>query len=112
MRSGMANVWIRSSDGELFRADALVHLRCHDGVVEATFKNGRCVPLTGSGCPADFHLQLLLELARVNLDDRWIVIISPEDRPEGTHWIQATADDLVGAREVGVGAPRKRGAAV
>ncbi len=95
MRSGLANVWVRSSDGELFRADALVHLRCHDGVVEATCRNGRCVPLTGSGCPADFHLQLLLELARVNLDDRWIVVISPEVSHEAAQWTRATADDLV-----------------
>jgi hypothetical protein len=61
------------------------------------------MPLTESGCPADFHLQFLLELARVNLDDRWIVVISPEVTAEGAQWIRTTADDLVEAREMGVG---------
>jgi hypothetical protein len=41
------------------------------------------MPLTKSGCPADFHLQLLLELAQVNLGGRWIVVISPEVTAEG-----------------------------
>ncbi len=51
MGSEMTNVWVRSSGGELYRADVLVHLRCHDGMVEATDPDGRRVPLTGSGCP-------------------------------------------------------------
>jgi hypothetical protein len=97
----MANVWIRSSSDELFRADVLVHLRCADGVVEATDADGRRVPLTESGCPSDFHLQLLLELARVNLDDRWIVIVSSEATAQGVRWARTTADDLVRAREMG-----------
>jgi hypothetical protein len=96
----MANVWVRSSGGELFRADVLVHLRCRDGVVEATGMDGRRVPLTESGCPSDFHLQLLLELARVNLDDRWIVIVSPEATAQGVRWARTTADDLVRVREI------------
>jgi hypothetical protein len=103
MRAGMANVWVRSSGGELLRADVLVHLRCQDGVVEAAGADGRCVPLTESGCPSDFHLQLLLELARVNLDDRWVVIISPEVTAESAQWTRTTTDDLVGAREMDVG---------
>jgi hypothetical protein len=98
MRSSTPNVWVKTSDGELLRADTLVHLRCHDGVVEATGAGDQRVRLTGPGCPPDSHLLLLLELARVNLDDRWIVIISPEVTAEGAKWTQTTADDLVGCR--------------
>jgi hypothetical protein len=87
MGSGLANVWVRSADGELFRADVLVHLRCRDGVVEATGADGRSVPLTECDCPPDFHLQLLFEFARVNLDDRWIVLITPEVTAEGPKWL-------------------------
>ncbi len=95
MGSEAANVWIRSSAGELVRADALIHLRCGDGQVEATCADGRSVLLTGPGCPADFHLQLLWELSRVRLDDRWIVVISPEVTADGARWARATANDLV-----------------
>jgi hypothetical protein len=38
----------------------------------------------------------LLELARVNLDDRWVVIVSPDVTAEGVKWTRTTADDLVG----------------
>jgi len=95
MRSGTPNVWVRSSDDELLRADTLVRLRCHDGVVEATSAAGRQARLTGPGCPPDFHLQLLLELARVNLDDRWVVVAA-EGTAKGAKWARRTADDLVG----------------
>lgn len=90
----------RANDGEA--GDVLVRLRCHDGMVEATGSDGRRVPLTESGCPSDFHVQLLLELARVSLDDRRVVIISPEGTAERAKWTRAIADDLVGAREPGV----------
>jgi hypothetical protein len=109
MGSGMANIWIRSSGGELFRADVLVHLRCHDGLVEASGPGGRRVPLTESGCPSDFHVQLLLELARVNLDDRWVVIISPEGTGDSAKWTRATAEELVGAHENGRRVSLKQG---
>src|SRR5215469_672747 len=46
MRSGTPSVWVKSSDGELLRADTLVHLRCRDGVVEATSAGGWRVRLT------------------------------------------------------------------
>jgi hypothetical protein len=65
-------------------------------VVAATSAGGRQVRLAGPGCPSDFHLRLLSELARVNLDDRWIVIVSPERTDEGAKWTRTTADDLVG----------------
>jgi hypothetical protein len=101
MGSDAPNVWIRSSAGELVRADALIHLRCGDGQVEATCADGRSVLLTGPGCPADFHVQLLLELSRVRLDDRSIVVICPLVTTDGARWTRAAADDLVRSGEVG-----------
>lgn len=59
--------------------------KCQDGMVEATCAAGRCLRQPGR-LPPNFHLQLLLELARVNLDERWIVIISPADPADDAKW--------------------------
>ena len=79
----------------------MIRLRCGDGQVKATCADGRSVLLTGPGCPADFHVQLLLELSRVRLDDRWIVVISPQVTAEGARWTRAAADDLLRLGGVG-----------
>lgn len=95
MRSGAVNIWIRSADNELVRADVLIGLQCREGSVEASRADGRCIHLTESGCPPDFHLQLLAEIAKVNMDDRWIVVISPSVTAHSARWTQATTDELV-----------------
>jgi hypothetical protein len=95
VRSGVANIWVRSADGELVRADALIGLQCREGSVEASRADGRCIRLTESGCPPDFHVQLLDEIAKVNTDDRWIVIISPLVTADSARWTQETTDELI-----------------
>jgi hypothetical protein len=81
--------------GELIRADVIVGLRCREGSVEAVRGDGHCIRLTESGCPPDFHVMLLAELANVNMDDRWIIIISASVTADGARWTHATTDELV-----------------
>jgi hypothetical protein len=95
MRPGPSNIWVRSTDGDLVRADALIGLQCREGSVEVTRADGRCIRLTESGCPPDFHVQLLAEIAKADIDDRWIVIISPSVTADGATWISAITDELL-----------------
>ena len=95
MASAAADVWLRAVGGELVSAAAIIGLRCRDGEVEAILAGGASLRLAGPGCPPEFHLQLLAELARARriYDDRWIVIISAEMAADGPRWTCATTDE-------------------
>jgi hypothetical protein len=95
MQSGdLSHVWIGTDSGELVRADAIIGLQCEGGSADARCSDGRVVRLAGSGCPADFHVQLLAELDRAAAQDRWIVVISPETSRDGVLWTQCRVGDL------------------
>ncbi len=88
-----ADVWVQAISGELVSAAAIIGLRCQGGHVSAVLPGGASLQAAGPDCPPDVRRQLLTELARVRLqhDDRWIVILSPQISGEGTQWIRATA---------------------
>lgn len=90
-------MWISADSGELVRADAIIGLHCADGSADARCSDGRVVRLAGSGCPADFHVQLLAELVQAAAQDRWILIISPEASRGGMSWTQSRVEDLTQA---------------
>jgi hypothetical protein len=95
MQSGdLSRVWISADSGELVRADAIIGLQCAGGSADARCSDGRLVRLAGSGCPADFHVQLLAELDHAAAQDRWILIISPEASRGGMSWTQCRVEDL------------------
>jgi hypothetical protein len=91
-----SNVWIRTSSGELVRADAVVGLRNRDGAAEAVCSDGRSVRLAEPGCPPDFHARLLAHLARMQADDRWIWVISPQVADGTARWVHVRADESPG----------------
>ena len=64
MASGAADVWLRAVGGELVNAAAIIGLRCRDGEVQAILAGGVRLGLAGPGCPPEFHLQLLAEIAK------------------------------------------------
>lgn len=109
----LSHVWIGTAEGELVRADMITGLRCAGGSADAYCSDGRMVRLTGSGCPADFHVRLLGELARARGDSRWFVIIAAEQSRNGTRWAVRRTDDLVnpgaerGSRQQGRDAVRQ-----
>ncbi len=91
----LGHVWIGTWAGELVRADAVTGLRCAGGCAEAVCADGRVVRLAESGCPPDFHVQLLRMLARARSDSRWLLVISPETNTSTPCWTQDRVDDLV-----------------
>jgi hypothetical protein len=94
--SDRSNVWIRTSGGELVRADAVTGLRHRDGAAEALCGDGRCVRLAERGCPPDFHAQLLSYLGGLQADDRWIWVISPHIADGTARWVHGRADESPG----------------
>jgi hypothetical protein len=91
----LSHVWIGTAEGELVRADMIAGLRCAGGSADAYCSDGRMVRLAGSGCPADFHVRLLGELARARGDSRWFVIIAAELSRDGARWAVRRTDDLI-----------------
>jgi hypothetical protein len=91
----LGHVWIGTWAGELVRADAVTGLRCAGGCTEAVCADGRIVRLAESGCPPDFHVQLLRVLARARSDSRWLLVISPDTTADSLCWTQDRVDDLV-----------------
>ena len=90
-----ADVWLRAVGGELVHAAAIIGLRCRDGEVEAILAGGAGLRLAGPGCPPEFRVQLLAELASARriYDDRWIVIISAQMAADDPRWTCATTDE-------------------
>ena len=94
MSDDLAHVWIGTWAGELVRADAVIGLECADGTARAYCSDGRLVLLAESGCPPDFHVQLLRALERGGRDTRWMLVISPEISSGGAHWTTSHVDEL------------------
>ena len=94
MVAGMSKVWVRSADGDLVRADAIVGLRCRDGDVEAWWPAG-WVRLAGPGCPPDFHAQLAAEIVELDAaaGDRWATFVTAEVTADRSAWTHVTAVD-------------------
>ncbi len=77
-------IWRGRAD-EIGRDHRVTVSRCE---VEVARSNGTFIWLAGPGCPSDFHLQLLRELARPEAagDDRCVngtPILTPWQRPLG-----------------------------
>jgi len=95
---------VQAISGELVSAAAIIGLRCRGGHVSAVLSGGVSLQVAGPDCPPDFHRQLVTELARARLqhDDRWIVILSPQISGEGTQWIWATAREPGPSPDAGI----------
>lgn len=90
----MTNVWIRTHDDALIRAETITILRNWRDGLYAECLTGSTVQVTTGTCPVSSQLALLEEMRQAGADDSRAVVIMPMWDQDALVWHREFADAL------------------